>query len=83
MSKLVEALRKVQEQRAGMNGQRSHRKIGRIQTSHVGATGDADNTVELPIVDGESFRVVEIDRTAMQEAGLIAPEKENKIFEDE
>ena len=83
MSKLVEALRKVQEERAGTGEHRPHRKIGKIETNHAAGAGDAESTVKLPVVDGDSFRVVQIDRAAMRDAGLIAPESENKLFEDE
>ena len=83
MSKLVEALRKVQEERSGESGPRKHRKIGRIETNDANETYDADGTVVLPVSDGASVRAIQIDKDAMREAGLIAPESENKHFEDE
>ena len=83
MSKLVEALRKVQEERSGESGPRKHRKIGRIETSDGNETYDADGTAVLPVSDSASVRAIQIDKDAMREAGLIAPEAENKHFEDE
>jgi len=83
MSKLVEALRKVQEERSGESGPRQHRKIGRIETNNVDEPGESDSTVRMRLPDRTRSRVVQVDRTAMREAGLIAPEAENKVFEDE
>ena len=82
MSKIVDALRKVQEDKANESPHR-HRKIGRLETNHKNGIGDADSTVALPLLGEESFRLVQIDREAMREAGLIAPAAENKLFEDE
>lgn len=84
MSKIVDALRKVQDDKAKAQGShQQHRKIGRLETNSRDGLGDADGTVELPVLDEESFRLVQIDRDAMREAGLIAPAVENKLFEDE
>ena len=83
MSKLVEALRKVQEERSGETGPRQHKKIGRIETNHTDEHGENDSTVRIPVSGRGVSRVVQIDRDAMRDAGLIAPENEHKLFEDE
>lgn len=80
MSKIADALRKIQEDRAGSDVSHGHRKIARIETNSHNAL---DETVVLPSKEQDLSRVVQIDRDAMREAGLIAPEAENKLFEDE
>ena len=80
MSKIVDALRRIQDDRAELSGPRRHRKIARIEENG----GDvSDDTVVLPDVAQNLSRVIQIDRDAMREAGLVAPEAENKLFEDE
>ncbi len=83
MSKLVEALRKVQEERSGQARPRKHKKIGRIEINNGDEGLDPEGTVTLPVSDNTPHRMIQIDREAMREAGLIAPEAENKVFEDE
>ena len=83
MSKLVEALRKVQEERSGETGPRRHKKIGRIETNYTDEHDDNDSTVSIPVSERGLSRVVQIDRDAMRDAGLIAPENEQKLFEGE
>ena len=71
MSKIVEALRKIQDDRReqGNESPREHSKIAQIETNSV--------------TSHQPSRIVQIDRNAMRDAGLIAPEAENKLFEDE
>ncbi len=83
MSKLVDALRKVQEEQSGSGSPRQHRKIGRIESNHVEGPDGNDETVRIPVVNQKPAKLVQIDRAAMREAGLIAPEEEQKLFEDE
>ena len=85
MSKIVDALRKLQDERSenGFESPRKHRKIARIEQDNTNATDHEDNTVVDPTASRSSSRIVNIDAGAMREAGLIAPEAETKLFEDE
>lgn len=81
MSKITEALKKIQDDRSA--APRPEPKLGRIEDSQVLAQLDENATVSLPEESFQVGRVVQIDRDAMRNAGLIAPESENKLFEDE
>ena len=86
MSKIVDALRKIQSDRSGSRSVplHAHRKIGRMESNNVAKDVEAgDDTIVLSTERDEVSRVVKIDKEAMREAGLIAPESENKLFEDE
>ena len=77
MSKIVDALRKLQDERSenGFESPRKHRKIARIEQDHTNATDHEDNTVVDPTASRSSSRIVNIDVGAMREAGLIAPDE--------
>jgi len=85
MSKIVEALRKIQVERRGPGdkGPRPHRKIARIEASNVDDHDHLDDTAVIPVASHRSSRIVQIDKDLMRDAGLIAPESESKLFEDE
>jgi protein-tyrosine kinase len=85
MSKIVDALRKLQDERIedGSEGPRKHRKIARIEQNNANGTDQLDDSVVGPTASQRSSRIVTIDAGAMREAGLIAPEAETKLFEDE
>jgi exopolysaccharide/PEP-CTERM locus tyrosine autokinase len=82
MSKIVDALRKIQDDKTV--GQTRHRKIARIETnSAVVGRVALDDTAELVAPDSNANKLINIDRDAMRDAGLIAPEAESKLIEDE
>lgn len=85
MSKIVDALRKIQgdAKAPGDKSPHQHRKIARIESKGVDDSGQYDDTAILPTSSLPSSRMVQIDMGAMRDAGLIAPEAENKLFEDE
>lgn len=85
MSKIVDALRKIQSggpDAAGTRQESMRRKMGRIEPNNGSGVSFTDDTASLPAVSGPS-RFVNIDFDAMREAGLLAPADEAKIFEDE
>lgn len=81
MSKIVDALRKIQdEQNESPRADRQSRKFGRIEQT----------SVDTPVLDpgavpasGLPLRLIQIDREAMREAGLIPPESETRKFDEE
>ena len=86
MSKIADALRKIQNERSAQSSDehgRKHRKIGRIEVNRVEGNESLDDTAVLSTAAQRNMRVVQIDRDAMRDAGLIAPEPELKLFEDE
>ena len=86
MSKIADALRKIQDERSAQSSDersRKHRKIGRIEVNYADGSGSLDDTTILSAPAPRNSRVVQIDRDAMRDAGLIAPEAELKLFEDE
>lgn len=85
MSKIADALRKIQDgNSAGQSVSPSqHRKIGRIEKNGADTGGLGNDTADTPELSEGHSRIVQIDKDAMREAGLVAPEEENKLFEDE
>lgn len=84
MSKILDALRKIQEESgATQHGGRQHRKIGRMEGADNELDVLSDTAAMATGVDVGQRRFVTIDREAMREAGLIAPEAESNLFEDE
>ena len=81
MSKIVDALRKIQDDNAV--GERGHRKIARIGTNGADDSVSRDDSAELTASDINANKLISIDRDAMRDAGLIAPEAETKLIEDE
>lgn len=82
MSKIVDALRKIQSGGPVEQRNDAHRKLGRIEKNNGNEVGLKDDAASLPGIP-EPSRFVSIDFDAMREAGLLAPESEAKIFEDE
>ena len=87
MSKIADALRKIQDERSAQSSDergRKHRKIGRIEVNHnADGSESLDDTAVLSAAaqrKRESSRLID---DAMRDAGLIAPEPELKLFEDE
>ena len=85
MSKIVDALRKIQDDRTPARSvpRHQHGKIGRIEQNELEGDRLDDETAEMPVLSRLVSRVVQIDKEAMREAGLVAPEAEMKLFEDE
>ena len=84
MSKIVDALRKIQsgspEQLVDRKGD-ARRKLGRVEP-HNGVDAATDEAVSRSKPRHYSRRV-NLDFIAMRDAGLLAPESESKMFEDE
>ena len=81
MSKIVDALRKIQDDKSG--GERRHRKVGKIEANGANGSANLEDTANLHIPEFRPSKIIQINREAMQEAGLIPPEEESKLFEDE
>ncbi|ANO50947.1 AAA family ATPase [Woeseia oceani] len=85
MSKIVDALRKIQDERGGRPPEATERphKIGRIEATSV------DTPVLLVDEAAQSAsaslpaRIVQIDRAAMRDAGLIPPAEDTRKFDEE
>lgn len=85
MSKIVDALRKLQDDRyrTGNTGPNRPRKIARLERDGSKQLDDTGETVVIETTSENLGRVIQLDRSAMLDAGLIAPEAEAKVFEDE
>jgi protein-tyrosine kinase len=81
MSKIVDALRKIQDDKS--ESERRHRKIGRIETSSANGKDSLEDTANYRVAEFQPTKIVQIDRDAMQAAGILPPEAEAKLFEDE
>ena len=80
MSKIVDALRRIQEDQSAHA--KRPRKIARIAVDSV-SHDRLDDTAVLDASGVGSSRTIHVDRDAMRDAGLIAPESESRLFEDE
>jgi exopolysaccharide/PEP-CTERM locus tyrosine autokinase len=79
VSKIVDALRKIQDDRP--NRAKSPRKIAKIEPTGVHKALDETDVLRPDQLEAGS--VLQIDEDAMREAGLIAPVAEQRLFEDE
>lgn len=85
MGKIKDALRKIQDEGTEQadKAPRTHRKIGRIESNNVDGAELHDDMANNPSMAQQASRIIRIDKDAMRDAGLIAPEAEAGLFEDE